>query len=87
MEELDKAMYFMEQSIRQTVRNVDVVTRYNRQQFLVILVGTDPDGVRIAVDRIFRGYYMMTGSGTFTPSWSMAEPQDNPEQPGPATEA
>ena len=87
MEELDKAMYFMEQSIRQTVRNVDVVTRYNRQQFLVILVGTDPDGVRIAVDRIFRGYYMMTGSGAFTPSWSMADPQAAPEPPETKTEA
>lgn len=73
MEELEKAMYYMEQSIRQTVRNVDVVTRYNRQQFLVILVGTDPEGVRIAMDRIIRGYYKMTGSGAFTPTWTIAD--------------
>ena len=69
-------MYYMEQSIRQTVRNVDVVTRYNRQQFLVILVGTDPEGVRIAVDRIFRGYYKMNGSGAFPPSWAMVDPSE-----------
>ena len=73
MEELEKAMYYMEQSIRQTVRNVDVVTRYNRQQFLVILVGTDPEVVRIAMDRIIRGYYKMTGSGAFTPTWTIAD--------------
>ena len=73
MEELEKAMYYMEQSIRRTVRNVDVVTRYNRQQFLVILVGTDPEGVRIAMDRIIRGYYKMTGSGAFTPTWTIAD--------------
>ena len=76
IEELEKAMYYMEQSIRQTVRNVDVVTRYNRQQFLVILVGTDPEGVRIAVDRIFRGYYKMNGSGAFPPSWAMVDPSE-----------
>jgi glutamate N-acetyltransferase/amino-acid N-acetyltransferase len=66
-------MELLEQSIRQTVRNVDVVTRYNRQQFLVILVGTDPEGVRIAMDRIIRGYYKMTGSGAFTPTWTIAD--------------
>ena len=82
IEELEKAMYYMEQSIRQTVRSVDVVTRYSRRQFLIILVGTDPEGVRIAVDRIFRGYYMMNGSGAFTPSWSMADPQAGTGKPG-----
>ena len=39
----------------------------------VILVGTDPEGVRIAMDRIIRGYYKMTGSGSFTPVWTMAD--------------
>ena len=71
--ELEKAMFFMEQSIRQTVRNVDVITRYSRRQFLVILLGTDSEGARIAVDRIFRGYYKMNGSGAFSPSYSIAD--------------
>ena len=71
--ELEKAMFYMEQSIRQTVRNVDVITRYSRRQFLVILLGADPVGVRIAVDRIFRGYYKMNGSGAFSPSYSVAD--------------
>ena len=71
--ELEKAMYYMEQSIRQTVRNVDVITRYGRQQFLVILLGADPPGVRIAVNRIFRDYYKMNGSGTFAPIYSVAD--------------
>lgn len=72
-EELEKAMYFMEQSIRQTIRNVDVLTRYNRRQFLIILLGTNSEGVRIAVDRVFKGYYKMNGSGAFSPSFAMAE--------------
>ena len=31
-EELEKSMYYMEQAIQQTIRNVDVITRYSRQQ-------------------------------------------------------
>ena len=69
-------MFFMEQSIRQTIRNVDILTRYGRQQFLVILLGTDPEGVRTAVSRIFRGYYKMYGSGAFSPSYAVAERTD-----------
>ena len=71
-DELEKAMYFMEQSIRQTIRNVDVITRYNRRQFLIILVGTDEEGVKTAMARIFRGYYKMNGSSTFTPSFDIS---------------
>ena len=72
-EELEKAMYYMEQSIQQTIRNVDVLTRYSRKQFLIILLGSNAEGVQIAVDRIFRGYYKMCGSGAFSPSYAVAE--------------
>ena len=72
-DELEKSMYYLEQAIRQTIRNVDVVTRYNRQQFLIIFLGTDLNGVKAAVDRIFRGYYKMNGSRAFAPSYSIAE--------------
>ena len=72
-EEVEKAMYYMEQSIQQTIRNVDVLTRYSRQQFLIILLGSGTEGVQIAVDRIFRGYYKMCGSGAFSPSYAVAE--------------
>ena len=74
LEALEKSMFCMEQSIRQAIRNVDVLTRYSRQQFLVILLGTDSEGARIAVDRIIKGYYKMNGGSEFTPTWSMADP-------------
>ena len=74
LEELEKAMYFMEQAIRQTIRSVDVLTRYNRQQYLVLMLGTDDGGVKIAADRIFRDYYTMGGGGAYTPTYDIAEP-------------
>ena len=51
--------------------DVDIMTRYNKLQFLVILLGTDQDGVTSAVDRIFRGYYKMNGSGSYSPSYTI----------------
>ncbi|MBR3019481.1 MAG: diguanylate cyclase [Clostridia bacterium] len=72
-EDLEKAMYYMEQAIQQTIRNVDVITRYSRQQFLIILLGTNTEGVQIAVNRIIRGYYKMNGNSPFTPDYAVAE--------------
>jgi len=76
LEELEKSMFCMEQAIRQTIRNVDVLTRYGRQQFLIILLGTDDEGVRIAANRIFRDYYKMNGGSAFVPSYSVANPAE-----------
>ena len=77
-DELDSAMFYMEQSIRQAIRNVDVFTKFNQQCFLVILIGTDTVGVKTAADRIFRGYYKMIGSSAFSPTYSVAEIDENP---------
>ena len=68
---LEKSMYYMEQSILQTIRDVDIMTRYNKTQFLLILLGTDQEGVTLAIDRIFRGYFKMNGSGSYTPSYTI----------------
>lgn len=73
VDELERAMFYMEQSVKQAIRDVDIMTRYSRQVILVILLGTDMQGVETAVDRIFRGYYKMNGSGTFSPSYTVAD--------------
>lgn len=67
--DLERSMFFMEQAIRQTIRDVDIMTRYGEKSFLVILLGADPDGAKVATDRVFRGYYKMSGSGTYLPSY------------------
>ena len=80
IEEQENAMYYMEQAIRQTIRGVDVLTRYSSRQYLVILVGAKAEGVQGAVDRIFRGYYKMNGSGAFTPAFTVADPEEAKER-------
>ena len=39
-----------------------------------------PEGVRIAVDRIFKGYYKMNGGSAFTPAWSAADAMEEAGQ-------
>ena len=69
----EKAMFLMERAIQVSIRDVDIVTRYSAQQFLVILTGADSAGVRSAVDRIFKSYFRMSGSIGFSPSYSIVE--------------
>ena len=73
-EELEKAAFCMEQAICQAIRSVDVMTRYSRRQFLVILLGPDSDGAGTAMDRIFKSYYKMNGGSAFTPAWFAVSP-------------
>lgn len=74
---LENAMFYMERAIRISIRDVDIVTQYNRQQFLVIMLGTDLTGVNIAADRIFKSYFRMSGSNAFTPSYMVADTAEN----------
>lgn len=70
---LRKAMFYMDRAIRINIRDVDIVTQYNQQQFLIILIGTDPAGVKTALDRIFKSYYRMNGSNAFMPSYAIVD--------------
>ena len=71
--ELEREMGFMERSIRQSIRNTDIMTRYGKQQFLIILLGTDSEGARITIDRVFRDYFKMNGSSVYMPTYFIAE--------------
>ena len=44
---------------------------------MVIMLGTDLTGVNIAVDRIFKSYFRMSGSNAFTPSYMVADTAEN----------
>ena len=82
---LENAMFYMERAIRISIRDVDIVTHYSRQQFLVIMIGTDLDGMKTAVDRIFKSYFRMSGSNTYSPSYSILETKDDhPQSPVPS---
>lgn len=59
LEHKDSAVNAMEQAIKQTLRNVDVTTRFSNQQFLVILVNAERSNVQMIIKRIFNQFYKL----------------------------
>lgn len=56
-EALEDAMACMNIAIRNSLRNVDVCTRFSSQQFLVILTNTNTDNISMIINRIFEQFY------------------------------
>lgn len=76
IDELEHAMYCMEQSIKMTIRNVDVVTRYSSVQFLVILFEVKPSEIKNVSRRITQGYYNICGNSKFKPNYRIVDMND-----------
>lgn len=72
-EELEIAMTCMEQAIKESIRNVDIYTRYSGMQFLLILLDTEENGIRTVIDRIFQCYYKIYGGGRLSPMYTIEE--------------
>ena len=73
LEQMEEAMHHMEQAIRQTVRTVDVFTRYSSVQFLILLTEVGEENVKIVVDRIFANFYEKLGDIEAQASYSVAK--------------
>lgn len=56
-ETLEEAMTCMNIAIRNSLRNVDVCTRFSSQQFLVILTNTGSENISMIINRIFDQFY------------------------------
>lgn len=82
-EELEQSMFCMEKSIRQMIRDVDILTRYSNCQFLVLLLGVKPEWISIAVDRIFDEYHKLKENNIFEPSYLVADPENVSTEPSP----
>ncbi len=54
---LEEAMNCMNASIRNSLRNVDVCTRFSSQQFLVILTNAGVENISLILDRILNYYH------------------------------
>lgn len=72
LEQMEKAMQCMEQSIIKSLRGVDVGTRYSSSQFLVILVGMERSDIHIVTDRIVQNYFKLYGKRDITVSYDIA---------------
>lgn len=73
LERMEVAMQCMEQAICKSLRGVDVGTRYSSSQFLVVLMGTEKENVRVVTDRIIQNYFKLYGNKDITLTFDIAE--------------
>ena len=57
MEKITEGVEAMGDSIRRTIRKVDIFTMYSSMQYLIILFGSKDEEVDRIVDRIFSNFY------------------------------
>lgn len=76
LERMEMAMQCMEQAICKSLRGVDVGTRYSSSQFLVVLLGTENENIRIVTDRIIQNYFKLYGGKDITLSYEVADFQE-----------
>ena len=73
LERMEVAMQCMEQAICKSLRGVDVGTRYSSSQFLVVLMGTEKENVRVVTDRIIQNYFKLYGNKDITLTFDIAD--------------
>ena len=73
LERMEIAMQCMEQSICKSLRGVDVGTRYSSSQFLVVLMGTEKENIRVVTDRIVQNYFKLYGGKDITLTFDVAD--------------
>lgn len=72
LDQMEIAMQCMEQAIMKSLRGVDVGTRYSSFQFLVVLMGTEKNNIRIVTERIIQNYFKLYGDRDITISYNIA---------------
>ncbi len=73
IDEKERLMTGMEQSIRSSLRTVDVCTRFSGEQFLVILLNAKKEDITIVINRIFENFYKLCDNRLVNISYDVAE--------------
>lgn len=73
LDRMETAMQCMEQAICKSLRGVDVGARYSSSQFLVVLLGTERENVRVVTDRIVQNYFKLYGEKDITLTYDIAK--------------
>lgn len=80
IDELEDSMQSMETAIQQTIRNVDIYTRFSSVQFLVILFEAGDENLGLVLDRIFASYYRIRGTTPIAPTYSIRKLEGEVQQ-------
>lgn len=80
-EETESAMKYMEQSITECIRSVDIFSRYGKNKFILICMNANEEQIDALIQRVIGRYYKIGGSGVFEPVYEIAAPEQFREIP------
>lgn len=78
IENIEEAMECMKHSIHQSIRSVDICTRYSSMQYLIILFKPDENYIPKIMNRIFAEYYKLYKKHNFIPGYEYLRMMDKP---------
>ena len=65
-------MQYLENAIIETVRRVDVTTRYSSTQQLVMFINLNDDSIQMVIERIMKEFYNMYDKGDMMLTYDIA---------------
>ena len=71
IDELEETMAHLETAIKETIRSIDICTRYSSIQYLVILLEAGDINVKMIIDRIFCNFYKRCENKKMMPVYSV----------------
>lgn len=77
IEEIEQTLSHMEQAIQNTIRRVDICTRYSSMQYLIILFQPVEAQIPNIMERIFMQYYKQAKSTNFLPTYKYLSMTEN----------
>lgn len=72
IDDIEKGMQYMETAIKNTIRNVDICTRYSSMQYLIVLLEAGDDNVDNIMNRILSSFYKMNSETDLIPRYEVS---------------
>lgn len=72
IDSIEQGMNCMEMAIKNTIRNVDVCTRYSSLQFLIVLLEAGQENVDAIMNRIFTSFHKMSPGTDLIPKYEVS---------------
>lgn len=79
-EETETAMKYMEQSITECIRNVDIFSRYGKNKYILICLNANEEQINMLVKRVISRFYKIYGSSIFEPIYEIASNAEMPKR-------
>ena len=73
IDEIEQGMKYMEMAIKNTIRSVDICTKYSSVQFLIVLLEAGEENIHTIINRIFTLFYKMSQNSDLIPRYEVSK--------------